>query len=162
MRKHFQTIPCTVLLDTSQLTSILASVDARLREHQDSKNGPLMRIGSESHDVGAVLRSRWHLYDFINSLDLPQTPLSAEEELSPLDMFLRDDTSLPSVQYSYEANFYSVRVIMSIYEECEEKLIQEEFQSDAVDSDWAPPENFAYGTDDEQEVWQSHQSQQEK
>ena len=110
MRKHFQTVPCSVSLTATQLNSILESVDERLRKHQDSKTGPLMCIGSESHDVGAVLRSRWHLYEFLNNLNLPKISLTTEDELSPVDKFLQEEINLPATQYSYAANFYSIRV----------------------------------------------------
>ena len=161
MRKHFETVPCTVLLDAEQFTSMLSAVDERLLNHQESKTGPLMRIGSESHDVGAVLRSRHHLFEFIKNLDLPPQALIGEEDLSELDIgiLLEHSTDLP--RYLYETNFYSIRVLMAIYEELEEKLYVEELDREAH-NDWAPPENFANGTDDEQEIWQLHQADKEK
>ena len=75
-------------------------------------------------------------------------------------MLLEHSTDLP--RYSYEANFYSMRVLMAIYEELEEKLYQEDLRAEASCNDWAPPENFANGTDDEQEIWQSYQANKEK
>ena len=88
-----------------------------------------MRIGSESHDVGAVLRSRHHLFEFIKNLDLPPSTLTQEKELSSLDMMLQDKVNLTEERYLYEANFYSIRVLMAIYEEIEEKLYQDDLRT---------------------------------
>jgi len=161
MRKHFETVQCTVLLNAEQFTSMLSAVDQRLKKHRESETDSLIRIGSELHDVLAVLRSRHHLFEFIKNLDLPPKALIGEEDLSELDicMLLEHSTDLP--RYLYEANFYSIRVLMSIYEELEEKLYVEELDSEAQ-NDWASPENFADGTNDEQEIWQSHQANKEK
>ena len=46
---------------------------------------------------------------------------------------------------------------MSIYDGVLEKLNDDEFRNLSAD-DWAPPENFADGTDTEQEIWNSHHS----
>jgi hypothetical protein len=164
MRKHFDYVPCTVLLAASQLTEMLSAVDERLIKHRESKSGPLMRIGSESHDVGAVLRSRWHLFEFIKDLNLPLAVSNEDEELSSLDKLLQDNVDLPEKRYLYESNFYLIRVLMAIYEELEEKNRQDAFERDSEyeHDDWAPPENFADGTDNEQEIWQSHQANKEK
>lgn len=162
MRKHFETIPCTVLLNSEQFTSMLSAVDERLRMHRESKTDSLMRIGSELHDVLAVLRSRHHLFEFIKNLDLPPAALNEEKELSSLDMMLQDKVNLPGERYLYETNFYSMRVLMALYEELEEKLYQEDLRAEASFDDWAPPDNFADGTDDEQEIWNSHQASKEK
>ena len=164
MRKHFDYLPCTVLLAASQLTEMLSAVDERLIKHRESGTDFLIRIGSESHDVGAVLRSRHHLFEFIKNLDLPPPALTGEEELSSLDFMLQDKVDLPEERYLYEANFYSIRVLMAIYEELEEKNRQDEFKRDSEyeHDDWTPPENFANGTDDEQEIWQLHQAKKEK
>ena len=86
MRKHFETVPCSVLLEASQFTAMLSAVDERLLKHRESKTGSLMRIGSESHYVRAALRSRHHLFEFIKNLDLPPTALIGEEDLSELDI----------------------------------------------------------------------------
>ena len=164
MRKHFDYVPCTVLLGAEQFTAMLATVDERLIKHRESKSGPLMRIGSESHDVGAVLRSRWHLFEFIKDLNLPLAVSNEEEELCSLDKLLQDKVDLPEERYLFEANFYSIRVLMAIYEELEEKNRQDELKRDSEyeHDDWTPPENFANGTDDEQEIWQLHQADKEK
>ena len=90
MRKHFETVACTVLLNAEQFTTMLSAVDERLKKHRESEEGSLMRIGSELHDVLAVLRSRHHLYEFIKNLDLPPTALNVEEELSSLYMKFTD------------------------------------------------------------------------
>ncbi len=130
MRKHFETVACTVLLDAEQFTAMLSAVDERLKKHRESGEGSLMRIGSELHDVLAVLRSRHHLYEFIKNLDLPPTALNVEEELSSLDMMLQDKVNLPEERYLYEANFYSIRVLMAIFEELEEKLYLDDLGAD--------------------------------
>ena len=164
MRKHFDYVPCTVLLNAEQLTEMLSAVDERLIKHRESGTDFLMRIGSESHDAGAVLRSRHHLFEFIKNLDLPPPALTGEEELSSLDLMLQDKVNLPEERYLYEATFYSIKVLMAIYEEIEEKLYQEDLdrETEYEHDDWAPPENFANGTDDEQEIWQSYQTKKEK
>ena len=51
---------------------------------------------------------------------------------------------------------------MAIYEELEENLYQADLRTEASYDNWAPPENFANGTDDEQEIWQLHQADKEK
>lgn len=162
MRKHFETVPCTVLLDAEQFTSMLSAVDERLKKHRESETGSLMRIGSKLHDVLAVLRSRHHLYEFVKNLDLPPAALIGEEDLSELDigMLIQHSTELP--QYLYEANFYSIRVLMAIYEGLEEKLYLDDLDREGSCNVWVPPENFANGTDNEQEIWQSHQAKKEK
>ena len=131
MRKHFETVPCTVLLNAEQFTSMLSAVDERLKKHRESETNALIRIGSELHDVLAVLRSRHHLYEFIKNLDLPPRALLGEEDLSELsvDELLFESPDLP--RYLYEANFYSMRVLMAIYEELEEKLYLEDLDRDA-------------------------------
>ena len=135
MRKHFDYVPCTVLLAASQLTAMLSAVDERLIKHRESKTDSLMRIGSELHDVLAVLRSRQHLFEFIKNLDLLPTALNEEEELSSLDLMLQDKVNLPEERYLYEANFYSMRVLMAIYEELEEKLYLEDLDREASHND---------------------------
>lgn len=129
MRKHFDYVPCTVLLAASQLTEMLSAVDQRLKKHRESETDSLIRIGSEVHDVSAVLRSRHHLFEFIKNLDLPPSTLTQEEELSSLDMMLQDKVNLTEERYLYEANFYSIRVLMAIYEELEEKLYQDDLRT---------------------------------
>jgi len=163
MRKHFDYVPCTVLLAASQLTEMLSAVDERLKKHRESETDSLMRIGSELHDGLAVLRSRHHLFEFIKNLDFPLPALTGEE-LSSLDLMLQDKVNLPEERYLYEANFYSIRVLMAIYEEIEEKLYRESLdrETEYEHDDWVPPENFANGTDDEQEIWQSYQANREK
>ena len=158
MRKHFETVPCTVLLDAEQFTLMLTAVDERLKKHRESETDSLMRIGSELHDVLAILRSRHHLFEFIKNLDLPPAPLDVAEELSSLDKMLQDKVNLPEERYLYEANFYSMRVLMAIYEEHEEKLYLEDLDRETLHNDWVPPDNFADGTDDEQEIWKLHQA----
>lgn len=157
MRKQFETVKCTVLLAASEYTSMLEAVDARLIEHQKSQSGPLMRISGESHDVGAVLRSRWHLHEFITDLNLPTTTEIPDQEMSDLDRLLLDRIDPPEPKYAYESNYYSIRILMSIYEDTVKKFIDNDMRESA--DDWVPPDNFADGTDDEQEVWQSHQAQ---
>jgi exopolyphosphatase/pppGpp-phosphohydrolase len=129
MRKHFDYVPCTVLLAASQLTEMLSAVDDWLIKHRESDTDSLMRIGSELHDVSAVLRSRHHLFEFIKNLDLPPSTLTQEKELSSLDMMLQDKVNLTEERYLYEANFYSIRVLMAIYEELEEKLYQDDLRT---------------------------------
>ena len=157
MRKQFETVKCTVLLAASEYTSMLEAVDTRLIEHQKSQSGPLMRIGAESHDIGAVLRSRWHLHEFITDLNLPTATEIPNNEMSDLDRLLQDRVDLPEPNFVYESNYYFIRILMSIYEDAVRKLIDDDICESA--DDWVPPENFADGTDDEQEVWQSHQAQ---
>ena len=129
MRKHFDYVPCTVLLAASQLTEMLSAVDQRLKKHRESETDSLIRSGSEVHEVSAVLRSRHHLFEFIKNLDLPPATLTQEEELSSLDMMLQDKVNLTEERYLYEANFYSIRVLMAIYEELEEKLYQDDLRT---------------------------------
>jgi hypothetical protein len=157
MRKQFETVKCTVLLAASEYTSMLEAVDTRLIEHQKSQSGPLMRISGESHDVGAVLRSRWHLHEFITDLNLPTATVKEDHGLDSLDLMLQDRANLPEPNYVYESSYYSIRILMSIYEDAVRKFIDDDMRESA--DDWVPPENFADGTDDEQEVWQSHQAQ---
>ena len=163
MRKHFVYVPCTVLLAASQLTEMLSAVDDRLKKHRESEADSLMRIGSELHDGLTVLRSRHHLFEFIKNLDLPPAAVTGEE-LSSLDLMLQDKVNLPEERYLYEANFYSIRVLMAIYEEIEEKLYRESLdrETEYEQDDWVPPENFANGTDDEQEIWLTYQANREK
>jgi len=128
MSKHFDYVTCTVLLAASQLIEMLSAVDERLIKHRKSETDSLMPIGSELHDVLAVLRSRNHLFEFIKNLDLPTPALNEEEELSSLDLMLQDKVNLPEERFLYEANFYSIRVLMAIYEEFEEKLYQDDLR----------------------------------
>lgn len=136
---------------------MLSAVDELLEKHRESTTDSLIEIGSEFHDVLAVLRIRRHLFEFIKNLNLPPAASIGEKDLSELniDLLLERSTELP--RYLYEANFYSMRVLMAIYEELEEKLNQYDLDREAH-NDWTPPENFAYGTDDEQEIWQLHQA----
>jgi len=60
---------------------------------------------------------------------LPPSTLTQEKELSSLDMMLQDKVNLTEERYLYEANFYSIRVLMAIYEEIEEKLYQDDLRT---------------------------------
>ncbi len=155
MRKNFQSVKCTVLLTAPEYTSMLEAVDAKLREHKKNQAGPLIRICKESHDVNAVLRGRWHLHEFMISHGLPTATVSVDGQLSEFDLFLEGRVDPPEQNYLYEADYYSIRILMSIYEGVIDKQIDDEWGELA--NDWTPPESFIDGKEDEQEIWKMHQ-----
>lgn len=140
---------------------MLEAIDIVLAENQKNQSGIFIKIGTELHDIVHVEGSRFDLYRFIVKEDLQSIHSKMEDELNSygaIESILRGHDQISFPKYTYESTYYSIKILMSIYDGVLEKLNDEDdgFNTLAFD-DWAPPENFADGTDTEQEIWNSHQ-----
>jgi hypothetical protein len=159
MRKNFQSVKCTVLLTASDYISMLEAVDLVLTENHKNQSGPLIKIGTEFHDIVRVESSRFDLHKFIVNESLQATNTNNPDDQNSYDAIesiLRGDHEVIE-KYTFESDYYSIKILMSIYDGVLEKLNDEEWKALASDK-WVPPENFAGGTDAEQEIWNSHHS----
>lgn len=159
MRKNFQSVKCTVLLTASDYISMLEAIDLVLTENQKNQSGPLIKIGTEFHDFVRVESSRFDLHKFIINENLQATNKKNQDDQNSYDAIesiLRGDHEVIE-KYTFESDYYSIKILMAIYDGALEKLNDDEFRNLAAD-DWAPPENFTDGTDTEQEIWNSHNS----
>lgn len=158
MRKNFQSVKCTVLLTASEYVSMLEAIDLVLSENHKNQSDIFIKIGTELHDIVHVESSRFDLHRFIVKEDLKTINSKIEDEQNSydaLESIIRGDYEITPQKYTYESNYYSIKILMSIYDEMLEKLNEEEWKELAAD-EWAPPENFSDGTDTEQEIWNSH------
>ena len=158
MRKNFQSVKCTVLLTASDYISMLEAIDLVLAENHKKQSHIFIKIGTELHDIVHIESSRFDLYRFIVKENLKRVNSKIEDGKNShdaIESIIREDHKIIPHKYTYESNYYSIKILMSIYDAVLEKLSEEEWKELAAD-EWAPPENFAHGTDTEQEIWNSH------
>lgn len=151
MKYIFSSVKCKIFLSAFDYTSMLRVMEEVLANHHKSESPALFRVGAEIHDIARLESCRFNLHDFIIAQNLRDDP----NPLDAIESILQGEHEKHVIEYEYESDYDSIKLMMSIYAVAKDKENDAEIRAQAIDG-YAPPENFTDGTDDEQEIWQSH------